>query len=305
MPRIDVNRSGEMEAFVQVVERGSFSAGATVLGMTPSAISKLIARLEARLAIRLVHRSTRKLQLTAEGQQFYERSVSVLADMDEAERCAAGAMPRGRVTLNASTSFGQHVLIPRVQRFLERHPQVTLDIVLTDRVVDLMDERADIAIRWGTLAPSELVARRLFETGQAIVASPGYLARFGTPRTPGELEAHNLIGWSYRRQAPDWPLRVDGRVVEVPVVGSVRAGDGETLRGLVLEGVGLGRLSLYHVQPDIDAGRVLPVLEEFNPRDMTPVHAVYLGKPGRLPARVRAVLDFLADELADNRPAKP
>jgi DNA-binding transcriptional LysR family regulator len=301
MPRIDVNRSGEMEAFVQVVDRGSFSAGARVLGMTPSAVSKLVARLEARLATQLVHRSTRKLQLTPEGQNFYERSVRVLADLDEAERCAAaGAAPRGRVRINASISFGHHLLMPLVPRFLELHPQVTLDIVLTDRVVDLMDERTDIAIRWGPLPPSDLVARHLFDTGQAIAASPAYLERYGTPRTPQELEAHNRIGSSYHRRAPDWPLLVDGRLIDVPVAGSVRAGDGETLRRLVLEGVGLGRLSLYHIQPDIDAGRLVPVLEEFNPRDMTPVHAVYLGKPGRLPARVRAVLDYLSARLADN-----
>lgn len=302
MPRIDVNRSGEMEAFVQVVDRGSFSAGARVLGMTPSAVSKLIARLEARLATQLVHRSTRKLQLTPEGQNFYERSVRVLADLDEAERCAAaGAAPRGRVRINASVSFGQHLLVPLVPHFLELHPQVTLDIALTDRVVDLMDERTDIAIRWGPLPPSDLVARHLFDTGQAIVGSPDYLARYGTPRTPQELEAHNRIGSSYHRSAPDWPLKVDTRVIDIPVVGSVRAGDGETLRQLVMQGVGLGRLSLYHIQPDIDAGRLVPVLEEFNPRDMTPVHAVYLGKAGRLPARVRALLDFLATRLADNR----
>jgi DNA-binding transcriptional LysR family regulator len=306
MARIEVNRSGEMEAFVQVVDRGSFSAGARVLGMTPSAVSKLVARLETRLAAQLVHRSTRKLQLTPEGRNFYERSVRVLADMDEAERCAAaGAAPRGRVRINASISFGHHVLMPLVPRFLELHPQVTLDIVLTDRVVDLMDESTDIAIRWGPLPPSDLVARHLFDTAQAIVASPGYLERCGTPRTPQELQAHNRIGSSYHRSAPDWPLRVDGRLIGMPVVGSVRAGDGETLRRLVMEGVGLGRLSLYHIQPDIDAGRLVPVLEEFNPRDLTPVHAVYLGKPGRLPARVRALLDYLATRLADNSHSRP
>ncbi|MBT2324111.1 LysR family transcriptional regulator [Variovorax paradoxus] len=306
MPRIEVNRSGEMEAFVQVVDRGSFSAGARVLGMTPSAVSKLVARLEARLATQLVHRSTRKLQLTPEGQNFYERSVRVLADMDEAERCAAaGAAPRGRVRINASISFGHRLLMPLVPRFLELHPQVTLDIALTDRVVDLMDERTDIAIRWGPLPSSDLVARHLFDTGQAIVASPAYLERYGTPRTPEELEAHNRIGSSYRRSAPDWPLAVDGRPVDVPVVGSVRAGDGETLRRLVLEGVGLGRLSLYHIQPDIEARRLVPVLEEFNPRDMTPVHAVYLGKAGRLPTRVRALLDYLSARLADNSWSRP
>jgi DNA-binding transcriptional LysR family regulator len=192
MPRIDVNRSGEMEAFVQVVESGGFSAAARLLGMTPSAVSKLVARLELRLGIQLVHRSTRKLQLTPEGQQFYERSTRVLADMDEAERCAAaGAAPRGRVSINASVSFGQHKLVPLVPRLLELHPQITLDIALTDRIVDLMDERADIAIRWGQLPSSDLVARRLGETSQAIVASPAYLAKYGTPRTPQELEAHN------------------------------------------------------------------------------------------------------------------
>ena len=306
MPRIEVNRSGEMEAFVQIVERGSFSAGARVLGMTPSAVSKLIARLEARLATQLVHRSTRKLQLTPEGRNFYERSVRVLADMDEAERsAAAGALPRGRVSINTSVSFGQHVLVPLVPRFLEQYPEVTLDIVVTDRVVDLIDERTDVAIRWGELPASDLVARRLGATRQAIVASPAYLERYGTPRTPQELEAHNRLGFSYRRTIPDWPLRVDGKAIDMPIAGNVRAGDGETLRALLIAGVGLGRLSLYHVQSDIDEGRLTPVMEEFNPGDIAPIHAVYLGKAGRLPARVRALLDFLVANVADNGRPKP
>ena len=298
MPRPDVNRSGEMEAFVQVVERGSFSGAAGVLCMTPSAVSKLVARLEARLATQLVHRSTRKLQLTPEGRQFYERSVRVLADMDEAERSAAdAAAPRGRVSINASVSFGHHVLIPLLCPLLEAHPQITVDVVLTDRVVDLMDERTDIAVRWGRLPPSDLVARKLGETGQVICAAPHYLQRWGTPHTPQELEAHNRLGSNYRRNVPDWPLRVDGRQIDMPVAGSVRAGDGETLRRLLINGVGLGRMSRYHVQADLDAGRLVAVLEEFNPHDLEPIHAVYLGKGGRLPARVRAVLDFLSDRV--------
>ena len=311
MPRIEVNRSGEMEAFVQVVDRGGFSAAARVLGMTPSAVSKLVARLEARLAVQLVHRSTRKLQLTAEGRHFYERSVRVLADMDEAERCAAGAAPRGRVSLSVSVPFGQHVLLPLVPRLLAAHPELTLDLSLTDRVVDLMDERADIAIRWGRLADSELVARLLGQTEQVIVGTPDYLARHGTPRTPDELLRHNRLGNTYRRNVPDWPLKVDGRIVEVPIAGSVRASDGSALRTLVLHGAGLARLSVYHVQADIAAGRLVPVMEDFNPRELEPIHAVYLGRAGRLPARVRAVLDFLAAEVrlpalsAQNRRAPP
>jgi DNA-binding transcriptional LysR family regulator len=305
MPRIDVNRSGEMEAFVQVVERGGFSAAARALGMTPSAVSKLVARLESRLAVQLVHRSTRKLTLTPEGQQFHERSLRVLADMDEAERCAAaGAAPRGRVSINASVPFGQHVLLPLMPRFLELHPQVTVDVSLTDRVVDLMDERTDIAVRWGRLPPSDLVARRLGDTGQAIVASPAYLERHGTPRTPQELEAHNRLGTSYRRAVPDWPLIVDGRQVAMPIIGNMRVGDGAALRQLVLADVGLGRLSLYHVQADIDAGRLVKVMESFNPHEMEPIHAVYLGKAGRLPARVRAVLDHLTAHVVLDGPQR-
>lgn len=288
-----------MDAFVQVVEKGGFAAAARALSMTPSAISKLIARLEARVATQLLHRSTRRLQLTREGQAFYERSVRVLADIDEAERAvSADAAPRGRVSINASVPFGRRLLIPCLARLLEQHPEITLDVVLTDRVVDLMEERTDIAIRWGALPPSDLVARRIGETGQAIVAAPAYLARHGTPRTPDDLAAHNRLGFTYRRRAPDWPLRVDGRSVDVPVSGTVRAGDGETLCQLVVEGVGLARLSLYQVREDLDAGRLVPVLEKFNPHETEPVHAVYLGKPGRLPARVRAVLDFLTRELA-------
>ncbi len=300
MPRIDVNRSGEMEVFVQVVERGGFSAAARTLLMTPSAVSKLVARLEARLGTHLVHRSTRKLQLTAEGQQFYERCVRVLADIDDAERSAsAKAMPRGRVAINTSFAFGT-VLIPLVPRLIEQHPQLALDIALTDRVVDLMDERADIAIRWGPLPSSDLIARRLGETAQVIAGSPAYLARFGTPRKPEDLESHRRLDFSYRRRVPDWPLLVNGRIVDVPVAGSVRVSDGEALRQLAVAGAGLARLSTYHIQSDLDAGRLVPVLEKYNPRDMAPIHAVYLGKVERLPSRVRAVLDFLVTHVGSD-----
>lgn len=294
MARIESNRSGELEAFVHVVDRGSFSAAARVLGMTPSAVSKLIARLELRLSAQLVHRSTRSVRLTTEGQQFYERGVRVLADLDEAERGAAGGeVPRGRVSISASVSFGHHVLVPLVPRLLAAHPQVLLDIGLTDRVVDLLDERTDVAIRWGELASSDLIARPLGSTRQVIVGSPAYLQQRGTPRRPDQLAAHELLSWTYRRRVIDWPLRVAGRVVEVPASGTVRAGDGETLRHLALAGAGLARLSRYHVEADLAAGRLVAVLEKNNPGDVAPIHAVYLGKPGRLPARVRAVLDFL------------
>lgn len=288
-----------MEVFLQVVDRGGFSAAARELGLTPSAVSKLIARLEARLGAHLVHRSTRKLTVTSEGRKFYDGSVRVLADMDEVERGAAvDTTPRGRVTISTSMAFGAHVLIPLVPAFVEAYPHVALDIGLTDRVVDLMDERADIAIRWGPLAASDLIARRLGETAQVIVGSPAYFERHGTPRKPEDLEARHTLDFCYRRRAPDWPLKVAGRLVEVPVRGMLRASDGEALRLLALEGAGMARLSRFQVQADLDAGRLVTVMERHNPRDAEPIHAVYLGKPGRLPGRVRAVLDFLVEHLA-------
>lgn len=301
MPRIEINRSGEMEAFVLVVDRGGFSAAARALGMTPSAISKLVGRLEARLGTQLVHRSTRKLQLTAEGQQFYEASQRVLGDLDEAERgVAADTTPRGRVSINTSTSFGTQVLLPLVPRFMEQYPQLALDIALTDRVVDLIDERADIAVRWGPLPSSALVARRLGETTQVIVASPAYLKRHGTPLKPQDLATHQQLDFSYRRRVPDWPLRIGSKQSDVPVRGHIRSSDGEALRHLAVAGVGLARLSRYHVQADLDAGRLVAVLEKYNPMETEPIHAVYLGKPGRLPSRVRVVLDFLVARLAED-----
>jgi DNA-binding transcriptional LysR family regulator len=298
MPRPDVNRAGEMEAFVQVMDAGGFSAAARALDMTPSAVSKLVARLEGRLGTQLLHRSTRRLQPTPEGQQFYERSVRVLADLDEAERgVAAAALPRGRVTLSASVSFGQHVLAPLLPRLLATYPDIALDLGLTDRIVDLIEERADIAIRWGELPDSDLAARLLGHTTQAIVGAPNYLARHGTPRTPADLARHTCLGSSYRRLHAGWPLRQDGRVEMRAIHGRVRASDGETLRHLALAGVGLARLSMFHIQADVDAGRLVPVLQDCNPLETSPIHAVYLGKPGQLPARMRAVLDFLVAQV--------
>jgi DNA-binding transcriptional LysR family regulator len=298
MPRIDVNRSGEMEAFVQVVDKGGFSAAARQLCMTPSAVSKLVTRLEARLGTRLVNRSTRKLQLTPEGTTFYEQSTRVLADMDEAERgAAAGAMPRGRVSINASMPTAHRLLLPLVPAFHERYPDISLDITLTDRIVDLLDERTDVAIRWGALASSQLVARHLGDTAQLIVGSPAYLARHGTPRTLQELEAHQRLAHTFKRNMHYWPVRVDGQIQQLPITGYARASDGEALRHLVLAGAGLARMSMFHIRRDLDAGRLVTVAEDLNPGEREPIHAVFVGRGGRLPARVRVLLDFLVEQV--------
>ncbi|WP_020185996.1 LysR family transcriptional regulator [Methylopila sp. 73B] len=300
MSRSDANRAAEMETFVRVVERGDFSAAARALGHSPSAVSKLVTRLEARLGAQLMTRTTRRLQLTAEGEAFYERATRILADLDEAEREAAGgAAPRGRVRVNCSVSFGQMYVLPLTAAFLARFPEVTLDIVLTDQVVDLVEQRADVAIRIGPLASSRLVARKLGQSRMAVVASPEYLARHGIPQTVEDLERHPRIGFNFTRTVRGWPFLVDGRTVTVPPIGPVRVGDGETSRLLALAGVGLARHALFHIGPDIAAGTLVPVLEDLNPGDIEEIHAVFVGRPGRLPARTRAFLDFVAEAAVD------
>ena len=258
MPRPDVNRSGEMEVFVRAVELGGFSPAARALRMTPSAVSKLVARLERRLGARLINRSTRKLLLTAEGQAFLERAHRVLADLDEAERAVtAGAVPRGLVRVNCYVPFGLHHLLPLIPRFTAAHPEVRLDIVLTDQVVNLMDERADVAIRVGPMRPSQLIARKLGQTRMSVVAAPAYLARRGVPQTPHDLGAHNCVAFNFARSYDEWPFVVDGAQLSLPARGDVVVSDGEISRRLALAGQGVARLSLLHIGPDIKAGRLI------------------------------------------------
>jgi DNA-binding transcriptional LysR family regulator len=298
MSRQDINRSGEMEVFVRAVELGGFTAAARACGMTPSAVSKLVARLETRLGTRLVNRSTRKLQLTPEGCAFYERSISILADIAEAERYAsAGEQATGPIRINTSASFGNHVLAPLLPEFLASYPAVTLDISHTDKVVDLLEDRADVAIRAGPLKSSSLIARKLGAVGKVIVASPAYLKRHGKPTSAAELQAHRRIGFSYARSVEGWPVGQDGETAVVPVTPGVQVGDGEAMRHMALSGVGLARLARFTVRADIEAGRLIPVLEDINPGDIEEFDAVYIGQGGPLPARVRALLDFLAEHV--------
>lgn len=294
----ETNRIADMEVFVRVVDLGGFTTAARQFRLTPSAVSKLMSRLEARLSTRLINRSTRRLQLTPEGEAFYARAVRILADLDEAEREAAtGASPRGHLRVNSNLPWGTRYVLPLVPAFLAQHPDITLDLVLTDTVIDLMQERADLAIRVGPLRNSSLMARKLGSSRMVVCATPDYLARHGTPAAPADLAAHVGIGWTFTRVLGGWPFRTEqGTVTAVPPPVA-RVGDGETARTLTLGGVGLARLALFHVGADIEAGRLVPLLEDFNPGDREDIHAVYIGQRGPLPARVRAFIDFLSARI--------
>jgi DNA-binding transcriptional LysR family regulator len=298
MARLDINRSGELEVFVRVVQAGSFSAAARDLRITPSAVSKLVARLEGRLGSRLFNRSTRQLSLTHEGRAYYERGAGLLADLDELERNVASQdAPRGRVRINANMAFGYHYLLPLVPLLINHLPEVKLDLVLTDEVTDVVGQRTDIAVRAGPMKSSNLVARKLGHTRMVIVGAPSYLQLHGVPDSPAALQRHNLVTVNYARSFNGWPLQDGGQVIKVVTAGNVQASDGEALRRLALNGTGLARLAAFRVREDIAEGRLIPVMEAYNPGDLEEVHAVFVGQDGYVPLRVRAVLDFLVEHV--------
>ncbi|MBM6594439.1 LysR family transcriptional regulator [Microvirga pudoricolor] len=303
------NRAGEMGIFVQAITLGSFSAAGRSLRLTPSAISKVVSRIEDRLGTRLVVRTTRALQLTPEGEVYLTRARHILQEIDEAERIVSGgaeAVPRGRLRVSASVGFGALHIVPILPEFLKLFPQVEVDLSLTDGIIDLLEEKADIAIRSGVLRDSSLKARKLLESRRIVVAAPDYLARKGVPETPADLSRHNCLRFNFLSGADEWPFRdlTTGASYRAPITGNLLANNGPTLRRLCLEGVGLARIGQFHVQPDIEAGTLVPVLESYNPEDIELIHAVFAGHE-HLAARIRAFIDFLTRTLHPEAIAKP
>jgi DNA-binding transcriptional LysR family regulator len=292
MPRLHMERSGEMEVLLRVVQEGGLSAAARSLDLTPSAVSKLIARLEARLGTRLLARTTRAVTLTEEGEAYLRAAMRAVAALDDAEQAVAGSTMRGRIAVSASLPFGTAFIAPAVPAFIERHPDVTIDLSFTEDIVNLLAQKADIAFRMGDLPDSALTARKLGESPRVVVASPAYLERRGVPQSPAALRHHDCITFNFRRSRIGWPFREDGGVVEVPVSGSVLVNNGETLRQMALAGMGFARLGRWHVAADIARGDLVPVLEAFNAGDRESIHAVYLGG-SQVPRRVRAFIDHM------------
>jgi DNA-binding transcriptional LysR family regulator len=297
MAREWVDRTGEMEVVAEVVTRGSFSAAARALDLTPSAISRTITKLETRLGVRLFVRTTRALALTAEGEAYHRAAQRILRDLDDAERVAADrGSPRGRLRVTATLVHGRLAIVPLLGPFLELYPDIMVDLSLTDTIIDLVEERADVAIRIGPLADSTLMARRLGDSGRSVVASPAYLARHGCPRTPNDLFAHNCIGFNFRRHQIGWPFRIGEEEVELAVTGNVEANNGETVAQFAREGIGIARVGTFHVAEDIAAGRLVSLLDAFNPGDREAFHALFIGG-AQMPARVRVFVDYLAARL--------
>jgi DNA-binding transcriptional LysR family regulator len=284
-------------AFSAVMDAGSFSGAAARLGQTPSGVSRTIARLEKHLGLTLLHRTTRRLQLTDEGAWFLERARTLLADLanTEAEAAARRSQPSGLVRVNAATPALDHLLAPLVPAFLDAYPLVQLELTSGETVIDLIEERADLAIRIGNLPDSTLNARRLGASRVRVLAAPAYLERHGMPANVAELARHRLLGFSQPASLNTWPLAYEG-AEGYTVAPSVTASSGETVRHLALAGAGIASLSNFLTRADLAAGTLVPVLEEAALPWEQPVWAVFY-KQGALAPRVAALVDFLAREL--------
>lgn len=297
MSRDRINRAADMEVFATAIERGSFSAAARILGLSPSAVSRTISGIEARFGVRLIVRTTRALAMTAEGEAYYHAARRILGDLAEVEQAIGEqAAPRGRLRISTTLSYGRLHIVPLLGEFLDLYPGIIVDISLTDAVIDLVEERADVAIRIGPLPDSPLIARRLGESDRAVVASPAYVARHGEPMVPEDLHAHRCLGFNFRRQQPWWPFRRDGRDIGLPITPAIEANNGDTVTQLALDGVGIARVGRFNVADAIADGRLVELLAAYNPGDIEPFHALFLGG-STLPARVRVFIDFLADRL--------
>jgi len=292
------NSSTEMAIFQRVAERGSFAGAADDVGLSPSAVAKLVTRLETRLGVRLINRTTRRLSLTTEGEIYLERAREILAAIEtvEAEISSARLTPRGHLRVHALPFIAVRLLAPVLPDFLTRYPQITFDFMVTNRIVDIIGENVDISLRIGALNDSALVARKIVALPRIVCASPSYLARHGRPAKPADLADHSCLTLSRNPGSATWPFRVDGKLVQVQVNGPVSADSTAMLLGLAVQGAGILRLSEHVVAEAIQKGELEPVLQKVQDPEQYPLWA--LLPPGRNQApKVKAFLDFLVDRL--------
>jgi DNA-binding transcriptional LysR family regulator len=301
-----LDKPGEMRAFVRSVELGGFSAASRDLDLTPSALSKLVTRMEDRLGVRLMNRTTRKLALTAEGEAYFASAKRILTDIEEAEAEVTrfSAQPKGLLRINVGVAFAMHQLVKALPRFLERYPDIELEITVTDRVVDLIEEGADVAIRTGNLRDSSLIAKKICDLHRVICASPAYLKKHGVPKSPEDLSHHNCVSISGAPQLRRWPFdTVDtsngqNGIRSVDVTGNVSANNAETLLQLAATGVGIIRLSDVIVAESIRAGSLVPLLMDVHHVEPLPLSAVYPHGKHKSP-RVAAFVSFMVETFSN------
>lgn len=294
--------SAEMNAFVRVIDRGSFAAAAGDLGITPSALSKLVTRIEDRLGVRLLTRTTRRLALTAEGELFVARSREILASIEaaEAEITAGSRTPRGHLRISVGTTYAKQILGPALPHFLARYPDITVELVVSDRQIDLVAEQVDLAIRSGWLGDSTLVARKIADAKRLICASPPYLEKYGSPRVPADLLQHNCLTLTGFAQFNQWPFHTDEGINRLAISGTFASDNADLLLDATVAGLGIARLADFVVARALREGALLPLLEETHLSEPFPIHVVTVPGRHRTP-RVKAFTEFMVAQLASVR----
>ena len=286
-----------LSAFVAVVEDGGFAKAARREGLATSSVTRQVNALEAHLGTRLLNRSTRSVTLTHAGESYYEQASRILGDLDEANRTVsdAGGPPRGRLRVSLPVAFGRLHVAPVIPEFLRTCPDIELDLTMTDSVVNLVEERLDVAIRIGSLGSSRLIARKLAPHRRVVCASPDYLGAHGEPTAPADLARHACLTFAYAKGNQRWRFAGPSGPQEVMVKGHLRADNSEMLREAAIGGAGVILMPTWLVGSDIDAGRLCRVLADWDAspgRAGNAIHAVYL--PDRRGSKkVRAFIDFL------------
>ena len=285
------NQLPELVAFVESVEWSSFSAAARSLSTTPSAISKRVAKLEDRLGVRLLQRTTRSLSLTTEGIAYYERVSRLLRELEEADDAvSSGGKPRGKLTISASLDFGQW-LVQSVPEFLAQYPEIQIDLRLGDRRVDLVVEGIDVAIRLGDLEDSSLIRRHLGQARFVLCASPSYLKAHGTPTKPQDLVHHNCLRYLFNGQPVPWEFFIDGAWQSILVNGTFNSDNGGVLKNAAIAGLGITRLLNFQIREEVQQKRLELLFSKQLPTGLV-VQAVFTHQRNLSP-RVQVFLEFL------------
>jgi DNA-binding transcriptional LysR family regulator len=288
----------DIGCFVRTVDLGSFAAVGIEIGLTPSGVSRIVTRLEDRLGVKLIHRTTRRLALTPEGETFLAHARGILSAVEVAQAAVASThgRARGHVRLNSGTAFAKHRLARLLPDFIAQYPDITIDLSVGDQRIDPISERVDVTIRVGPLADSELIAVRLGEVRRVIAASPRYLAVHGTPRKPADLLQHNCLLLSGFSRLSQWPLFENGKRVLIAAKGNVTSDSAELLLDLALAGMGILRLGDFLGETALAQGQLVPLLADCHDDDPQPITALLLPDRQSIP-RVRAVVDFLKARL--------
>ena len=291
-----MDRLTAIETFIGVVETGSFSGAARRMNVGQPAVSKTIAQLEALLGVRLLIRSTRGLSVTDAGQRYYDHVKRALSEVEEAELAARSSALSGRLRICAAVTFARLHVIPALGAFLAMHPDLKLEIVLDDRVVDVVEEGIDVALRMGALEDSNLTARKLGESPRWVVGSPAYFARAGVPLAPADLVAHDIISYGHRANGDAWSFRREGESVAVTLGGRVTVSAAEGVRAAVLAGLGAAVASEWMFAPELRRGEVSRVLADWT---LPSVELWAVFPTGRMvSAKARAFVQFVEETLA-------